>query len=291
MLRVGTSGWSHPEWVGPFYPVGLRDQPASWLAYYATRFRSVEINGTFDAFPDGDLVASWARAGLAASAPLPFEFSLKLPRECTHDALPAGDVERAWEAAARFERHVLEPLADDGLLGAVVVQLPPGFGPDRAEAVGEMLRALAGRSVALEPRDPRWLRDGRVAAEAQFLFASGGGDVAFVEADAPVPGPREVPRARHAYLRLHGRRADVWSERRTSDLDGVRYDYLYDRHELAPLVERVRAHEAAEREVRVAFNNKPRAKAARNALEFLDMLGSAPDVPRPRLTEQQKLPV
>src|SRR5436305_6731931 len=85
VIRVGTSGWSHPEWVGPFYPVALRDAPHAWLAYYASRFRCVEINGTFDAFPDEDLVAAWARAGLELSAASsPFEFSLKLPRECTH---------------------------------------------------------------------------------------------------------------------------------------------------------------------------------------------------------------
>lgn len=290
MLRVGTSGWSHAHWVGPFYPVSLREDPSAWLAYYASRFRCVEINSTFDAFPDADLVAAWARQGLELSAAAPpFEFSVKLPRECTHDALPAGDVERAWEVAARFERHVLEPLADDGLLGAVVVQLPPTLGPEHAQHVHEMLRALSGRLVALEPRDPRWLREGRIAPEVQFLF-SGSGDVALVEADAPVPGLRGVPPARHAYVRLHGRRADVWG-RTDRPLDGTRYDYLYLRDELAPLVERIRAHEAAERDVRVVFNNAPRGKAAKNALDLLDMMGAAPNVPRPRLTEQKRLSV
>ena len=46
---VGTSGYSYKEWKGTFYPEKL---PASKMfAYYAERFRTVEINYTFYRMP------------------------------------------------------------------------------------------------------------------------------------------------------------------------------------------------------------------------------------------------
>lgn len=41
-IRVGTSGYSFPDWVGTVYP---RDLPQkAWLSYYARWFNAVEIN-------------------------------------------------------------------------------------------------------------------------------------------------------------------------------------------------------------------------------------------------------
>src|SRR5262249_57145018 len=43
-VYVGTSGYSYPEWKGSFYPAKM---PArEMLGFYATRFRTVEINNT-----------------------------------------------------------------------------------------------------------------------------------------------------------------------------------------------------------------------------------------------------
>jgi uncharacterized protein YecE (DUF72 family) len=252
---VGTSGWSHPAWVGPFYPVQLRGRPEAWLAHYATRFRAVEITSTFDQFPDVELVGEWARAGVELLRRAPFEFSLKLPRRVTHEALPAGDVEEARAWTGRFDREVLDPLAGEGLLGAVLVQLPPRFEASEQGALdlAAVLAPLAERRIALEFRSPTWARGGCVVPEAEPLFASG--DVCLVEADLP-GAPRDIRaplEARHAYLRFHGRRADLW---RAGELrDGARYDYLYARDELAPFAERVREHLRAGREVRAFFNN------------------------------------
>ena len=49
-LYVGTSGFSYDEWKhGVFYPEGLKNR--EMLAYYASRFPSVEINYTFRRYP------------------------------------------------------------------------------------------------------------------------------------------------------------------------------------------------------------------------------------------------
>lgn len=290
LTLVGTSGWSHPDWVGPFYPVHLRAKPEAWLAHYATRFRAVEVASTFDAFPDEELVAAWSRAGVALLERSPFEFSLKLPRAMTHEALPAGDVEAAREWAGRFDREVLDPLAGEGLLGVVLAQLPPRFegSPENAAALVEALAPLAERRVAIELRSPTWAHHGCLVPGLDKLFS--GGDVAIVEADVPGAMDARPPlAARHAYLRFHGRRADAWGE--NGARDGLRYDHLYTREELAPWVERVHAHQRAGREVRAFFNNAPRAQAVANALDLLELMGGASALPRPKLTAQQRLPL
>lgn len=290
VVHVGTTGWSHPDWVGPFYPVHLRERPDAWLGHYATRFRAVEIASSFDQFPDEDLVASWARAGVALQARGPFEFSVKLPRRATHEAIPAGDVETARELAGRFDREVLDPLEGEGLLGVVLVQLPPDFGATRENAgwLVDALTPLAERRVAVELRGPGW-NVGGVVPLLDKLFASG--DVALVEADLPGAVDVRAPlAAKHAYLRFHGRRVDAWAAGASAPRDGARYDHLYTREELAPWVERVREHERMGREVRAFFNNAPRAQAVANAVDLKEMLGAPAPLPRPKLTAQQKLP-
>jgi uncharacterized protein YecE (DUF72 family) len=70
--RIGTSGWSYPGWRPGFYPAGL--QPSEFLAHYATRFPTVELNTTGYRLPAEDQFRSWGE-----QAPDGFEFAPKLP--------------------------------------------------------------------------------------------------------------------------------------------------------------------------------------------------------------------
>ncbi|MHC5212321.1 MAG: DUF72 domain-containing protein [Planctomycetota bacterium] len=79
-LRIGTSSWSEASWVGPFYPDGTK--PADFLAYYATRFDTVEADVTYYRVPDARMVAGWKR-----KTPEGFLLSAKFPRAIVH----AGD--------------------------------------------------------------------------------------------------------------------------------------------------------------------------------------------------------
>jgi uncharacterized protein YecE (DUF72 family) len=71
-VSVGTSGWSYPTWRPGFYPGGL--DPAGFLAFYAERFATVELNTTGYRLPAEDQFRRWA-----AQAPDGFEFAPKLP--------------------------------------------------------------------------------------------------------------------------------------------------------------------------------------------------------------------
>jgi uncharacterized protein YecE (DUF72 family) len=102
---LGTSGFAHPEWKhGVFYPEGLKDR--EMLGYYASRFRSVEINYTFRRFPTERTLESWRE-----QTPDGFRFALKANQRITHvkrlrdDKAPEGCVLERPAPAARTPRR------------------------------------------------------------------------------------------------------------------------------------------------------------------------------------------
>lgn len=56
---IGTSGWHYKSWQGSLYPkdVMLKDH----LRYYASQFRTTELNGFFYRTPTTEAVKSWRR--------------------------------------------------------------------------------------------------------------------------------------------------------------------------------------------------------------------------------------
>ena len=71
-VSVGTSGWSYPSWRPGFYPAGL--DPSGFLAFYAERFSTVELNTTGYRLPAEEQFRRWAE-----QVPDGFEFAPKLP--------------------------------------------------------------------------------------------------------------------------------------------------------------------------------------------------------------------
>src|SRR3954447_4854160 len=78
---IGTSGYSYLDWVGDFYPAGLR--PERMLEHYARFFPLVELNFTFYRLPTPGMLAR-----LADKTPPGFQFLVKLPRTLTHEESP-----------------------------------------------------------------------------------------------------------------------------------------------------------------------------------------------------------
>jgi uncharacterized protein YecE (DUF72 family) len=116
-IKIGTSGWSYPSWRPGFYPDGL--QPAEFLAHYATRFDTVELNSTGYRLPSADQFRRWAGA-----VPDGFEFAVKfslvrLDRVTTF-------LERVLALGDRLGpvRVVYEGPRDDGTLSFVLGSVP-----------------------------------------------------------------------------------------------------------------------------------------------------------------------
>ncbi len=78
MIKIGASGFSYEDWVGPFYLAGLpaREQ----LAFYAREFSTVEINTTYYRVPAVRLVQGWAD-----KTPDGFLFAVKAYEGLTHE--------------------------------------------------------------------------------------------------------------------------------------------------------------------------------------------------------------
>ena len=76
--RIGCSGWAYKDWRGPFYPetIRLKDH----FAYYASRFDTTEINGSFYRLPTEKAAQAWAD-----QAPDGFLFAWKVSRYITHN--------------------------------------------------------------------------------------------------------------------------------------------------------------------------------------------------------------
>jgi uncharacterized protein YecE (DUF72 family) len=71
-MSVGTSGCAYPSWKPGFYPAGT--DSAEFLAFYAARFSTVELNTTGYRLPAEEQFRKWAR-----QAPDGFTFAPKLP--------------------------------------------------------------------------------------------------------------------------------------------------------------------------------------------------------------------
>jgi len=71
-IYIGTSGWSYPSWRPDFYPAGT--DPKEFLAFYARRFRTVELNTTGYRLPAEEQFRRWAE-----QTPAGFAFAPKLP--------------------------------------------------------------------------------------------------------------------------------------------------------------------------------------------------------------------
>jgi uncharacterized protein YecE (DUF72 family) len=71
-VSVGTSGWAYPSWKPGFYPAGT--DSSDFLAFYASRFATVELNTTGYRLPAEEQFRRWA-----AQVPDGFTFAPKLP--------------------------------------------------------------------------------------------------------------------------------------------------------------------------------------------------------------------
>jgi hypothetical protein len=56
-IRIGISGWTYPGWRGTFYPPSLPHRAE--MDYAASRFPSIEINGSFYSLQRAAYFRSW----------------------------------------------------------------------------------------------------------------------------------------------------------------------------------------------------------------------------------------
>lgn len=237
-LRIGTSGWSYDHWDGAFYPGGLKSSER--LAYYASRFPTVEINATFYRLPAEKTVEAWRD-----SVPADFAFAVKGSRFITHFRRLAevGD-------SVRMFCDRVELLGNR--LHVVLWQLPAGMTVD-VRLLDTFLAVLPGAiRHAIEFRDASWL------VEQTFDVLSAH-NVAHTHVSSDVMPIDLTTTADFVYVRLHG-------------LGGYHGEYV--ERPLEPWAGFLRAQVNAGRDAYVYFNNDARACAPHDAVRLARMCAS-----------------
>jgi uncharacterized protein YecE (DUF72 family) len=270
-LHIGTSGYSFPDWVGTIYPPNAR--PADFLGHYAEWFDTVEVNATYYRIPTPRTIEAMRR-----KAPEAFTFTVKLPKEMTHQR------EGAAQAVAPFLDGIA-PLRSAEQLGAVLAQFPFSFKrtPENERHIERIAKPFreAGLPIVVEFRHDSWYDD----AVFERLRDLG---VGFVNVDLPdlpaLPRPSSIVTSEIGYIRLHGRNAAMWWEHPTpSD----RYDYLYDDGELDAWAQRIEAVADLAKTTFVFNNNCHLGQSVVNALQLHQRLG----LPRPETAPGRSAPL
>jgi uncharacterized protein YecE (DUF72 family) len=270
-LRVGPAGWNYKDWEGVVYPAGA-GRAFDPLAFLADYFDTIEINSSFYAPPRPSDAASWARR--VANNPR-FRFTAKAWQRLTHERDEA--TEESLKADADSVRRSMTPLADAGLLGALLIQFPWSYRhtPENLEHLDRVFRILAGFRLVLEVRHGSWDRPELYA----FLKEHA---VAFCNVDQPVIGnslrPSSHVTSPVGYFRLHGRNYQNWF-REDAGRD-ARYDYLYPKNEIREVARLIKAVTQTAEETYAITNNHFRGQALVNALDILEELdGATPAAP------------
>jgi uncharacterized protein YecE (DUF72 family) len=236
-IWIGTSGYVYRHWrEGVFYPAGLRARDE--LAWYATRFRTVELNNPFYRVPSADTLDRWRDA-----TPDDFVFAVKVNRQISH-ARRLRDVAMPLHAFVALMRR-LGPK-----LGPLLVQLPPDLAIDLPRLVDFLELLDQDLRWTLEVRHPSW----QTAAVYEALARYG------VALCVPVGGrvqPDLVTTAGFSYIRLHAGEAPGGG---------------FSDEQIGRWSARVRALARSGKDVYAYFNNDREGHAVRDAARLLGRL-------------------
>lgn len=265
LIRFGPAGWSYPDWEGPVYP---ERKPKGFdpLAFLAEYFDTIEINSTFYRPAHPQAARSWVRR---IERNPRFKFTAKLWQRFTHER------DTPWnEDDVDAVREGLDPIAERGRLGALLVQFPWSFKSteETRDWLADIATAFRAYPRVVEVRHASW----NTPEFYQWLADEG---IGFVNIDQPLfrksIKPSATATAPVGYVRLHGRNYEDWF-REGAGRD-ARYDYLYSAQELAPWAERIRelAASGTAEEVYAIANNHRRGQAPANAIMLASMVRGA----------------
>lgn len=237
-VYIGTSGWHYKHWRGRFYPEDLAS--AEWLAYYAQRLHTVEVNNSFYRLLRAEVAATWYR-----NTPADFCFAIKASRLITH----LKRLKDAGDALAIFFDS-LKNFNDK--TGPILFQLPPRWRCNLERLEGFLKILPKDYRYTFEFRDPSW----HSPTVAALLVQHGAAFCIYQLAGFTTP---LTVTANFVYLRLHG----------PTD---AKYQGDYSEQELREWARHIRRWRRQAKDVYIYFDNDQAAYAAKNALELQALL-------------------
>ncbi len=262
MIKIGTSGFSFPDWKETVYPPGLRER--DMLSYYEKElgFNVLEVNFTYYALPSAKSFEAMAQKTSDG-----FEFVVKAFKGMTHEIRDreTGKMIDNRDVFEKF-RNSLVPLTDRGRLASVLAQFPYGFFPNREsfDYLRKFKEEMGEVPLVYEFRNQTWVKEGTF----QFLEENGLGYCIVDEPKIPKLMPY-LPKATSetGYFRFHGRNKNWFNVPLK-----VRYDYFYSEDELKEFVPDIVAISKKTLKTLVFFNNCYSGAAAKNAAQMAKLL-------------------
>lgn len=262
MIKVGTSGFSFPDWVGNIYPSDIKKGDV--LEYYEKilGFEITEINATYYTIP-----SQKSFEGMMRKTSKDFEFTVKAHKSLTHE-IRDKETGKIVENKDSFERFLfaIEPLKKEGRLTAILAQFPYSFHAtnDNYDYLKIFKERLKDVPLVVEFRNDYWQNE----RSLKFLKEN---HIGYCIVDEPklkglMPYNPAIT-TDIGYFRFHGRNTN-WFDAPTS----VRYDYLYTQDELKSFVPDIRNIATSAKKAIIMFNNCHGGKAARNAIEMIAIL-------------------
>ncbi|MGG2020177.1 DUF72 domain-containing protein [Pseudomonas sp. S8] len=235
-MFIGCAGWSLGRDYWPEFPA-----EGTHLQRYAARFDCVEINSSFYRPHRRQTYARWAD-----SVPPGFRFSVKVPKQITHEW-------RLRDCDQALDEFLGQCAGLADRLGCLLVQLPPSlaFEPTSAEAFFVALRQRFAGAVVLEPRHESWVAAAPMLQA--YRIAQAMVDPSRISTDGSAQGWTGV-----CYWRLHG------SPRI--------YHSAYNERYLQALAEQMQVAAAAGAAVWCIFDNTASGAALGNALALAALM-------------------
>ncbi len=266
----GIAGWSYPDWNGYVYSSNVKDK----LQFIAGFVDMIEINSTFYRPPEVKNVQTW----VDKTSDIPdFFFTAKLHREITHEGIISEQMVENFHAG-------LEPMIKANRLRHLLAQFKYNFDSnpehrEHLEKINQNFNDMA--NLTLELRHNSW----QTQESLDFLASL---NVTVANLDYPETADsfnlKETGIGENAYLRLHGRNAKAWFDKKAGRDET--YNYCYSAEELSGIKKRAERIVKASKTLTIVTNNHYQGKEVANILQLKAMLlGRKVAVP-PRLLEK-----
>jgi len=203
-LFLGTSAFSANGWAGSFYPAGMK--PSEYLSFYASKFRTVEIDSTYYGTPSEATVDGWYRR-----TPPDFLFAAKVPQTVTHEKVLAN-------CDAEFHEFLDRMGGLKEKLGPLLLQFPKFSKfqfPTSSEFIERLGKFLTSNTtqcrLVVEIRNPLWLNDKLLSTLRERNVALALTDTSFMLRPWELKKPLDLLTSDFAYVRWLGKRKQIES--------------------------------------------------------------------------------